>query len=202
MEAALSALAMQSGMARRNKDDYADCLASNSAQLQSGGGRHCREGDVFGDGVNIAARLSRLRRRAACLSEDAYRQVRGKLEIPIADAGEQKLKNISNPIKVYRIEPSVAAAIEPEAPLAQPRRRSPVWASAGAAIAAAIALAAITWFSLPRAPTSQGAEPKPIASNVIPSLPCCPCQSNRRRSQIFAGVTGEVISARALPRCE
>ena len=78
------------------------------------------KGDVFGDGVNIAARLEQIAPPGGiCLSEDAYRQVRGKLEIPIADAGEQNLKNISNPIKVYRIEPSVAAALEPEAPLAR-----------------------------------------------------------------------------------
>src|SRR5438874_5457039 len=67
--------------------------------------------DIFGDGVNIAARLEGIAEPGGiCLSEDAYRQVRGKLAIPIADAGEKTLKNISNPIKVYRIEPSVAAA--------------------------------------------------------------------------------------------
>ena len=58
---------------------------------------------MFGDGV-IAARFDDSR-RAALPVEDAYRQVRGKVDIAIADAGEQNPKNISNPIRVYRIEP-------------------------------------------------------------------------------------------------
>ena len=67
--------------------------------------------DIYGDGVNIAARLEQIASPGGiCLSEDAYRQVRGKLEIPIVDAGEQNLKNISNRVRVYRIEPSGAAA--------------------------------------------------------------------------------------------
>ena len=60
---------------------------------------------IYGDGVNVAARLEGIAEPGGiCLSEDAYRQVRGKLDIPIVDAGEQNLKNIANPIRVYRIE--------------------------------------------------------------------------------------------------
>src|SRR5258706_12961169 len=81
------------------------------------------KGDVFGDGVNIAARLEQIAPPGGvCLSEDAYRQVRGKLEIPIADTGEQQLKNIANPMRGYRIEPSVLAAAHMAPPL-PPRRR-------------------------------------------------------------------------------
>jgi adenylate cyclase len=201
VESVSCAVAMQSGMARRNQNIAADVRIEFRIGVNLGD-VIVEKGDVFGDGVNIAARLEQIAPPGGiCLSEDAYRQVRGKLEIPIADAGEQKLKNISNPIKVYRIEPSVAAAVEPEALLAQPRRRSRVWASAGAAIMAAIAMAAIAWFNFPRAPhdVSQSAEPaKPIASSAIPVIAVLPFanQTGDESQEYFAdGVTGEVINA-------
>jgi class 3 adenylate cyclase/TolB-like protein/Tfp pilus assembly protein PilF len=201
VEAVSCAVAMQSGMARRNKNIAADLRIEFRIGVNLGD-VIVENGDVFGDGVNIAARLEQIAPPGGiCLSEDAYRQVRGKLEIPIADGGEQKLKNISNPIMVYRIEPSVAAAFEPPAPLAQSRRRSSVWAWAGVAITATIALAAITWFSVPRAPhdASQGAEPaKPIASNVVPVIAVLPFanQTGDEGKEYFAdGVTEEVINA-------
>src|SRR6266481_668326 len=59
--------------------------------------------DLFGDGVNIAARLEGLAEPGGvCLSEDAFRQVRGKVEAEFADIGEQSLKNIARPLRVYR----------------------------------------------------------------------------------------------------
>ena len=201
VEAVSCAVAMQSGMARRNSNIAADARIEFRIGVNLGD-VIVEKGDVFGDGVNIAARLEQIAPPGGiCLSEDAYRQVRGKLEIPIADAGEQNLKNISNPIKVYRIEPSVAAAVEPEALLAQSKRRSSVWAWAGVAITAAIVLAAIAWFSVPRAPhgVSQSAEPaKPIASIAIPVIAVLPFanQTGDESQEYFAdGVTEEVINA-------
>lgn len=201
VEAVSCAVAVQSGMARRNKDIAAEVRVEFRIGVNLGD-VIVEKGDVFGDGVNIAARLEQIAPPGGvCLSEDAYRQVRGKLEIPITDVGEQKLKNISNPIRVYRIEPSVAAAVEPEAPLVPSRRRSSVWTWVGVAMTAAIALAAITWFSLPRAPhdVSQGAGPaKSIASNPIPVIAVLPFanQTGDETKEYFAdGVTEEVISA-------
>jgi TolB-like protein len=61
-------------------------------------------GDIFGDGVNIAARLEALADAGGIfLSDDAYRQVRGKLDIIIEDAGEHQLKNIARPVRVYQV---------------------------------------------------------------------------------------------------
>src|SRR5262249_52899584 len=60
--------------------------------------------DLFGDGVNIAARLEALAEPGGiCISEDAFRQVRGKIEAEFADIGEQTLKNIARPLRVYRV---------------------------------------------------------------------------------------------------
>jgi adenylate cyclase len=62
------------------------------------------EGDIFGDGVNIAVRLESIAAPGGvCISEDVYRQVRGKLDATFEDIGEQKLKNIVQPVRVYRV---------------------------------------------------------------------------------------------------
>jgi adenylate cyclase len=62
------------------------------------------EGDIYGDGVNIAARIEALAQPSAiCLSDDAYRQITGKLSLDVADIGEQQLKNIAQPVRVYAV---------------------------------------------------------------------------------------------------
>jgi len=58
--------------------------------------------DIFGDGVNIAARLESIAERGGiCISSAAYDQVRGKVRIEFADLGEQNLKNIARPVRAY-----------------------------------------------------------------------------------------------------
>ena len=59
----------------------------------------------MGDGVNIAARLEGICEPSAiCLSEDAYRQVKGRLDLAVTDLGPTQLKNIVEPIRVYSLE--------------------------------------------------------------------------------------------------
>jgi TolB-like protein/class 3 adenylate cyclase len=63
------------------------------------------DGDLMGDGVNIAARLEGVAQPGAiCLSEDAYRQVKSRLDLAISDLGETRLKNIAEPIRVYSLQ--------------------------------------------------------------------------------------------------
>src|SRR3974390_277874 len=60
--------------------------------------------DILGDGVNVAARLEGIAEPGGVyLSEDAYRQVRGKVAVDFTDLGEQKLKNIALPIRAYAV---------------------------------------------------------------------------------------------------
>jgi adenylate cyclase len=66
--------------------------------------------DILGDGVNIAARLEGIAEPGGiCISDDAFRQVRGKVEAELADLGEQSLKNIARPLRIYRVGSSPAA---------------------------------------------------------------------------------------------
>ncbi|WP_314964075.1 adenylate/guanylate cyclase domain-containing protein, partial [Bradyrhizobium cosmicum] len=58
--------------------------------------------DIFGDGVNIAARLENIAEPGGiCISSSAYDQVRGKVGAEFADLGEQNLKNIARPVRAY-----------------------------------------------------------------------------------------------------
>jgi adenylate cyclase len=64
------------------------------------------EGDIFGDGVNVAARLEGLSEPSGiCVSGRVHEDVQGKLDVSFEDAGEQQLKNISRPVKVFRVRP-------------------------------------------------------------------------------------------------
>jgi adenylate cyclase len=65
--------------------------------------------DILGDGVNLAARLEGVAEPGGiCISEDAFRQVRGKIETEFLDSGEQALKNITRPVRIYRAQPASA----------------------------------------------------------------------------------------------
>jgi class 3 adenylate cyclase len=77
--------------------------------------------DILGDGVNIAARLEGIAEPGGIrISEDAFRQVRGKVAAEFADIGEQPLKNIARPLRVYRACPKSPLSDPP--PLAAAER--------------------------------------------------------------------------------
>jgi class 3 adenylate cyclase len=81
--------------------------------------------DIFGDGVNIAARLESLAEPGGiCISSSAYDQVRGKVGVEFADLGEQNLKNIASPVRTYALvsgEPSPITQVERVKPIPPPR---------------------------------------------------------------------------------
>jgi TolB-like protein/class 3 adenylate cyclase len=81
------------------------------------------DNDIFGDGVNIAARLEGIAEPGGvCMSNDAYRQVRGKVDVVCDDMGPQPLKNISEPIQAWRVRLKVQApsAIQSRSPVSEP----------------------------------------------------------------------------------
>jgi adenylate cyclase len=62
------------------------------------------EGDIYGDGVNIAARVETFASPGAVyLSDNAYQQIKGKLSLNVTDLGEQQFKNIAQPVRVYAV---------------------------------------------------------------------------------------------------
>jgi class 3 adenylate cyclase len=76
--------------------------------------------DLLGDGVNVAARLESMAEPGGiCISSSVYDQITGKLDLGFQDIGEQNLKNISRPIRVYRVS-GTAAPLRPLPPAAPP----------------------------------------------------------------------------------
>ncbi len=64
-----------------------------------------RDGDLFGDGVNVAARLEGLAEAGGvCISGSVFEQIKHKLSLGFEDMGQQKVKNIAEPIRVYRVK--------------------------------------------------------------------------------------------------
>ena len=87
------------------------------------------DGDLMGDGVNIAARLQGVAKPGGiCISDDAYRQVKGRLDLKVSDLGPVPLKNIADPIRVYSLE--VGAPREAGSPPPRSRCATNVFAAA------------------------------------------------------------------------
>jgi adenylate cyclase len=81
--------------------------------------------DLYGDGVNLAARLEKIAEPGGiCLSRSAYDLVKGKIDAQFADMGEQRLKNIAEPLQVFRIDIGRGAAAPAPAPLRLPDKPS------------------------------------------------------------------------------
>lgn len=79
------------------------------------------ENDIFGDAVNIAVRLEEIAEPGGiCISDDARRQVRGKIDIAFDDIGWQNLKNIRDPVRAWRVRPMQATGDEYRAPQDKP----------------------------------------------------------------------------------
>jgi adenylate cyclase len=103
VEAVSCAVAVQRGMIERNTGTPEKKRITFRVGVNLGD-IIVENGDIHGDGVNIAARLEGIAEPGGiCISEDAFRQVRGKLDAEFADIGEQSLKNIARPLRVYRV---------------------------------------------------------------------------------------------------
>ena len=116
VDALRCAVEIQKGMAERNAGQPPDRQIAFRMGLHLGDIIH-QEGDIFGDGVNIAARLEALAEPGGiCISDDVCRQVRGKIDVAVEDLGERQLKNIAQPVRVLRVRmgtPSAASAPRP-----------------------------------------------------------------------------------------
>ena len=119
--------------------------------------------DIFGDGVNVAARLETLAQPGGlCISRAVRDQVRDKLPVPFDDLGEQVVKNIARPVRAFGLSPEAIAAAPDLAAsaAAAPPGRGRVWIAAGLA-ALLVAAGGSAWW-LARAPSV------PHAGDMLP----------------------------------
>src|ERR1700678_1337673 len=108
------AIEVQNGMVERNAGLPEDRRIEFRVGIHLGDVVEESDGDLMGDGVNIAARLEGICEPGAiCLSEDAYRQVKGRLDLAVSDLGHTQLKNIAEPIRVYSLRVGVPAQTKP-----------------------------------------------------------------------------------------
>ncbi len=137
------------------------------------------DGDLMGDGVNIAARLESVGKPGAiCLSEAAYWQVKSRLDLKVSDLGPTRLKNIAEPVRVYSIE--IGTPVATPKPRAAPSGR---FAAAAAALAAAIIAAAAVWYGLAGKPaaTIASSQTAQAGRSGVPTVAVLP----------FANATGD-----------
>lgn len=111
VEAVRCAIALQDAMQQRNDSGDEAQRIEYRIGVHLGDVIEEGDGDLMGDGVNIAARLEALATPGAiCISEDAYRQIRSRLDVEITDLGEHELKNIAEPMRVYAVYSGTMAA--------------------------------------------------------------------------------------------
>ena len=121
VDAVRCAIEVQNGMVERNAGLPPERRIEFRIGIHLGDVVEESDGDLMGDGVNIASRLEGVAEPGAiCLSEDAYRQVKSRLDLSISDLGETRLKNIAEPIRVYSLQVGGAAQTAAQAPTAAP----------------------------------------------------------------------------------
>jgi adenylate cyclase len=156
VDAVRCAIEIQSGLIDRNAGVSGDRRIEFRIGIHVGDVVEESDGDLMGDGVNIAARLEGVAKPGAIsLSEQAYWQVKGHLDLKAADLGPTQLKNIAEPVRVYSVEvdqPSQAkpAPSGPQAGQAKAPASERRWAflPLAAAIAALLLLVAAGGWSL------------------------------------------------------
>ncbi|MGA8586185.1 MAG: tetratricopeptide repeat protein [Roseiarcus sp.] len=116
VDAVRCAIEVQNGLVERNAGVPPERRIEFRVGIHLGDVVEESDGDLMGDGVNIAARLEGVAKPGGiCLSEQAYWQVKGRLDLKVSDLGPTQLKNIAEPIHVYSLE--VGQPAEPKPPL-------------------------------------------------------------------------------------
>jgi TolB-like protein/class 3 adenylate cyclase len=126
VDAVRCAIEVQKGMVERNAGLPPERRIEFRVGIHLGDVVEEADGDLMGDGVNIAARIEGIAAPGAiCLSEDAYRQMKGRLDLTAHDLGPMQLKNIAEPIRVYSLDVGAPAHAKP-APAPGPERSVPL----------------------------------------------------------------------------
>ena len=155
VDAVRCAIELQNGLIERNAGVPPERRIEFRVGIHLGDVVEEADGDLMGDGVNIAARLEGISKPGAiCLSEDAYWQVKGRLDLAVADLGPIELKNIAEPIRVYSLEVGQPAQAKP-APAPAPEKSAPP---------------RLSMVVLPFANIGGGAEQEPFVDGVTESL--------------------------------
>jgi TolB-like protein/class 3 adenylate cyclase len=199
VDAVRCAMEIQIGMIERNAGLPVERRIQFRIGIHLGDVVEEADGDLMGDGVNIAARLEGIAAPGAiCLSEDAYRQVKGRLDLVVSDLGLTQLKNIGDPVRVYSLEVGKAAqakaasdAKPSEKPLGS-QSRPPV--ASGRILSAAVAALVLAfglggWFLWPRHPA-----PGLVGRASVAVLPFTNIAGDEATGRLADGLTEDIIT--------
>jgi class 3 adenylate cyclase/TolB-like protein/Flp pilus assembly protein TadD len=204
VEAVACAISVQRGMALRNGGVAEDKRLTFRIGINIGD-IISEAGDIFGDGVNVAARLESLCEPGGlCISRAVRDQVRDKLPVTFDDLGEQQVKNIARPVRAFGLTPQAIAALPEPAPngLAVPKGRGRPWIIA-ALMTGALAVGGAAWWMvrappvvpLPAEPTATTPAPIGAARASIAVLPFASLGAEGGSDYFADGLTEDIISA-------
>jgi adenylate cyclase len=204
LEAAQCAIEIQRTLAKRNHDVTSDRHIAVKIGIHIGDVVH-RDGDVYGDGVNIASRIEQLAGAGGiCVSMDVERQIRNALEARFEKFGSADLKNIKLPMDLFRIVLPWESGGKPERPRAPKKSQLPVLAVA--AVVVLVALLFGWWFmqrsgrdhqnasaGSPNAPTAA-APAKAPDQNSVAVLPFVNMSDDKGSEYFSDGVSEELLT--------
>jgi adenylate cyclase len=202
VDAVRCAIEIQTGMVERNAGVAPERRIEFRIGIHLGDVVEESDGDLMGEGVNIAARLEGIARPGAiCLCEQAYWQVKGRLDLAVADLGPTKLKNIAEPVRVYALDVGVPAgakdAIEAKPRQAKARARRALLAVAIVALAA-IGGGAWHYFTANRpALVASNAPARPAVRLSIVALPFANLSGDPAQDYLCDALTDELTTSLA-----
>jgi adenylate cyclase len=186
------ALEVQRAMAERNAEVAPDKRIEFRVGIHVGDVVEESDGDLMGDGVNIAARLQSVANPGGiCISEDTYRQVKSRLDLTVSDLGPVPLKNIAEPMRAFSLEVGTPQARLPgdhAKELSKPR-----WLSAPLAAVASLLLllAASGWYML-----GGRAMKPPLAAHLsVVVLPFANLSGDPGQDYLVDALSDELITA-------
>jgi len=170
VDAVRCAVEMQRAMADRNAETVEEKRITFRVGINLGD-VIAEEDDIYGDGVNVAARLEALAEPGGiCISRVVRDQIRDKLPYPFEDRGEQSVKNIARSVRVFALRPEAVAEL-PATSVSALAPRRPRIAPAATVGAIALMIAGIVWWFWPTVRSSQSPSPAvgSAAESAVPA---------------------------------
>jgi len=189
VDAVRCATEVQNGMIERNSGLPPERRIEFRIGIHLGDVVEESDGDLMGDGVNIAARLEGIAKPGTIyLSEQAYWHVKARLDLAINDLGKQSLKNIAEPVRVYSLEVGKPAQAKPTK---QPKQRS-TFVALAMAIVALVLIAAGFWLAMRPARDPEMSAKIPRLSIVV--LPFANLSGDPAQDYLADAITEELTT--------